>query len=212
MRPMQAGVTVIDHPLVKSLLSRLRAADTSPGSFRRHLHEISRLMTFEATRGLGSREVQVQTPLSEATGAELVRPVVLVPILRAGLGMLNGILDILPDAQVGHIGMARDESTHRPATYYCNVPADIGAADVLLIDPMLATGHSSAGAAARLKEQGAKNLRFVCLVACPEGIAHFTGEHPDIPVVTAAIDDRLDENAYIVPGLGDAGDRYFGTP
>lgn len=168
-------------------------------------------MAFEATRGLGVRPVEVETPLAIAQGTELIRPVVLVPILRAGLGMLNGIVDILPDAQVGHIGMARDESTHRPETYYCNLPNDIAGADVLLIDPMLATGHSSAAAASHLKDCGAKHLRFVCLVACPEGVAHFNDQHPDIPIVTASIDTKLDENAYIVPGLGDAGDRYFGT-
>lgn len=208
---MQHGVTVIEHPLVSTLLSRLRARDTSPGSFRRHLHEISRLIAFEATRGLGTREVEVQTPMATTGGTELLRPVVLVPILRAGLGMLNGIVDILPDAQVGHIGMARDEDTHLPDTYYCKLPDDIANAEVLLIDPMLATGHTSAAAASFLKERGATRLRFICLVTCPEGIAHFTGQHPDIPIVTAAIDERLDDNAYIIPGLGDAGDRYFGT-
>ncbi len=208
---MQQDVTVIEHPLVSTLLSRLRARDTTPGSFRRHLHEISRLIAFEATRGLGTRKIEVETPVATADGTELLRPVVLVPILRAGLGMLNGIVDILPDAQVGHIGMARNEDTHLPETYYCNLPTDIATADVLLIDPMLATGHSSAAAADQLKARGAKNLRFVCLVTCPEGVAHFSERHPDIPIVTAAIDERLDENAYIVPGLGDAGDRYFGT-
>jgi uracil phosphoribosyltransferase len=168
-------------------------------------------MAFELTRGLDSRPKQVQTPLATAEGLELVRPLLLVPILRAGLGMLNGIIDITPDALVGHIGMARDEETHRPVTYYCNLPAETAEADVLLIDPMLATGNSSAAAASKLKEEGAKHVRFLCLVCCPEGIAHFSAEHPDIPIYTAAIDERLDENAYIVPGLGDAGDRYFGT-
>ena len=208
---MEADVTVIKHPLVGALLARIRAASTGKGAFRRHLHEISRLMAFEVTRGLEARATEVQTPLAVAQGVELVRPLVLVPILRAGLGMLNGIIDITPNALVGHIGMARDEDTHRPESYYCNLPPGISEADVLLIDPMLATGHSSAAATTQLKTHGARRLRFLCLVSCPEGIDHFSTVHGDVPIYTAAIDERLDENAYIVPGLGDAGDRYFGT-
>ncbi len=208
---MAAALTVIDHPLIGALLTRLRTEDAGQGAFRRHLHEISRLMAFEVTRDLATREVAIRTPLAEARGTELLRPLVLVPILRAGLGMLTGITDVVSDALVGHIGMARDPDTHRPFSYYCNLPARVREADVLLIDPMLATGHSAAEAAAKLKAEGAERLRFVNLVSCPEGIAHFTSAHPDIPVFTAAIDERLDDRAYIVPGLGDAGDRYFGT-
>lgn len=208
---MERNVTLIQHPLVGSLLARLRSTETRSGAFRRHLHEISRLMAFELTRDLETRPIEIVTPMGKTEGVELIRPLVLVPILRAGLGMLNGIIDITPDAQVGHIGMARDEETHLPDSYYCKMPPDLDGADVLLIDPMLATGSSSAAAATQLKAQGARHLRFLCLVACPEGIAHFEEQHPDVPIYTAAIDEKLDENAYIVPGLGDAGDRYFGT-
>ena len=208
---MNADLTVVQHPLVGSLLARLRNADTSIAAFRRHLHEISKLMAFEVTRSLSTRAIEVQTPLAVARGIELERPVVLVPILRAGLGMLDGILDIVPDAIIGHIGMARDEDTRRPESYYCNLPSGIGDAEVLLIDPMLATGHSAAAAADQLKSEGARRVRFMNLVACPEGIAHFADEHPDVPIYTAAIDKGLDDQAFIVPGLGDAGDRYFGT-
>ena len=208
---MQSDVTVIDHPLIASLLSRLRDTATGPGEFRSLLNDIARLMTFEVTRDLDSEPLAIETPLGPTIGSQLARPVVLVPILRAGLGMLNGFVDALPDARVGHIGMARDEETHQPESYYCKLPADIGGTDTILIDPMLATGNSSAAAAAELKSQGATRIRFVSIVSCPEGIGHFSETHPDIPIFTAAIDEGLDENAYIVPGLGDAGDRYFGT-
>jgi uracil phosphoribosyltransferase len=168
-------------------------------------------MAFEITRALPSRDIEVTTPLTTTRGIALQRPVVMIPILRAGTGMLNGIMDIIPDAKVGHVGMARDEITCQPATYYCKLPDGINDSDILLIDPMLATGRSAAAAAALIKDNGGVNIRFICLVACPEGIEHFCGQHPDIPVYTAAIDDGLDENSYIVPGLGDAGDRYFDT-
>ncbi|MCP4847194.1 MAG: uracil phosphoribosyltransferase, partial [Verrucomicrobiaceae bacterium] len=200
-----------EHPLIDALLTQIRSVDTGCNTFRSNLHTISRLMAFEITRDLPSREIEITTPLATARGSELIRSVVMIPILRAGTGMLNGIIDIIPDAKVGHIGMARDEATCLPMTYYCKLPEGINEADVLLIDPMLATGRSAAAAAAIVKDNGGVNIRFVCLVACPEGIEHFCGQHPDIPVYTAAIDDGLDENSYIVPGLGDAGDRYFDT-
>ncbi|MCP4847604.1 MAG: uracil phosphoribosyltransferase [Verrucomicrobiaceae bacterium] len=208
---MSADVTVIEHPLIDALLTQIRSVDTGCHTFRINLHTISRLMAFEITRDLPSREIEITTPLATASGSELVRSVVMIPIMRAGTGMLNGIIDIIPDAKVGHIGMARDEATCLPTTYYCKLPEGINEADVLLIDPMLATGHSAAAAASLVKEHGGRNIRFVCLVACPEGIEHFCGEHPDIPVYTASIDKELDEKSYIIPGLGDAGDRYFDT-
>jgi len=208
---MPSDVKVIEHPLIGALLTQIRSRDTGCDTFRRNLHTISRLMAFEITRALPSRDIEVTTPLTTTRGIALQRPVVMIPILRAGTGMLNGIMDIIPDAKVGHVGMARDEITCQPATYYCKLPDGINDSDILLIDPMLATGRSAAAAAALIKDNGGVNIRFICLVACPEGIEHFCGQHPDIPVYTAAIDDGLDENSYIVPGLGDAGDRYFDT-
>ena len=208
---MPADVKVIEHPLIDVLLTQIRSRDTGCDTFRRNLHTISRLMAFEITRDLPSREIEITTPLATARGSELIRSVVMIPILRAGTGMLNGIIDIIPDAKVGHVGMARDEATCLPTTYYCKLPEGINDADVLLIDPMLATGHSAAAAASLVKEHGGRHIRFVCLVACPEGIEHFCGEHPDIPVYTSSIDKELDEKSYIIPGLGDAGDRYFDT-
>ncbi len=204
-------VTLIEHPLIRVRLSRLREKTTPSPEFRERLHEIAQLMVYEVTRGFETRPIQIETPICETTGHEPARPIVLVPILRAGLGMLTGVLAILPEASIGHIGMARDERTHLPEKYYLNVPPGIGDADVLLIDPMLATGQSAAAAVAQLKSEGATRIHFICLVSCPDGIAHLTSAHPDVAIYTAAIDEELDARAYIVPGLGDAGDRYFGT-
>lgn len=205
------GVTLIDHPLIRVRLSRLREKATPSAEFRDRLHEIAKLMVYEVTRDFETRPIRIETPLCETVGHEPARPVILVPILRAGLGMLTGVLAILPEASIGHIGLARDELTRLPEKYYLNVPPHIAEADVLLIDPMLATGHSAAAAVAQLKDEGATRIHFICLVSCPEGIAHFTAAHPDVRVYTASIDEKLDEHAYITPGLGDAGDRYFGT-
>lgn len=204
-------VTVVDHPVVQDRLARLRHKDTPPDGFRRAVHEIAMLMAFEATRNLGVRTESIPTPVAQAEVKVLARPVVVVPILRAGLGMLQGILCLLPEALIGHIGMARNETTHRPESYFLKLPPGLENADVLLIDPMLATGHSGAAAAAKLREAGARSLAFVSILATPEGIAVFRNAHPDIPIFTAAIDDGLTPNAFISPGLGDAGDRYFGT-
>jgi len=168
-------------------------------------------MVYEITRGFPVNEIDVQTPLEITVGAEPARPIILVPILRAGVGMQDGILQILPEAQIGHIGMYRCEETLEPKPYYCNLPDNVGEAETLLIDPMLATGCSSIAAAARLKEEGAKRIHFICLVSCPEGLQAFVEAHPDIDIYTASIDRKLNEKSYIVPGLGDAGDRYFGT-
>ncbi len=205
------NLTVVNHPLIQVRLSKLRAESTGLADFRRNLQEIAQLMTFEVTRNFDVQPIEVQTPIAKTEGVEPVRPIILVPILRAGIGMLDGILEVLPEAQMGHIGMYRDEETLKPESYYCKLPSNIGETDVLLIDPMLATGSSSAEAARQLRAAGAQRIHFICLVACPKGIEHFSSHIPDIPIYTAAIDSHLNENAYIVPGLGDAGDRYFGT-
>lgn len=203
--------TIISHPLVQTRLTTLRDAETSPWDFRKNLHEISQLLLYEATQNLATTETRVQTPLALAAGAELEQPVTLVPILRAGLGMLNGMMEILTEAQVGHIGLARDEETAESSQYYAKFPPGIGGSNVILIDPMLATGGSASKAADAIKQTGARSIRFVCILAAPEGVAAFEANHPDIPVYTATIDEKLDGDSYIVPGLGDAGDRYFGT-
>lgn len=203
--------TLISHPLVQTRLAALRDKETSPWDFRKNLHEISQLLLYEATQDLTTTLTELETPLAPASGAELEQPVTLVPILRAGLGMLNGMMEILTEAQVGHIGLARDEETAESSQYYAKFPPGISGSNVILIDPMLATGGSASKAAEAIKETGARSIRFVCILSAPEGITTFENAHPDIPVFTAAIDERLDENSYIVPGLGDAGDRYFGT-
>jgi uracil phosphoribosyltransferase len=202
---------VIDHPLVAAGLSVLRAQQTTPEIFRRHLQEVSVYLFVEASRSWSTRPVNVQTPLAPCDGVILAKPVVLVPILRAGLGMLDGIQRVAPDAAIGHIGIYRDAETLRPVTYFDRVPVNVAVAGVLLLDPMLATGNSACEAASILKAQGAVSIQFLCVVACPPGIEQFQREHPDVPIVTAAIDPELNDHGYIVPGLGDAGDRYFGT-
>jgi uracil phosphoribosyltransferase len=205
------GVTVVEHPLVRVKLTRLRDETTAPEEFRARLAELATLLVFEATRDLATRPIEIRSPLATVEGAALARPIIIAPILRAGLGMVEGMLHVLADVSVGHIGMKRDEHTHRPTSYYFNLPAHLPEAEVIVVDPMLATGHSSSAAISRLKEAGAKRIRFVCCVSCPEGLRQVCSEHPDVRVFTAAIDPGLNEKAYIVPGLGDAGDRYFGT-
>ena len=205
------GVTVVDHPLVRVKLTRLRDETTAPGEFRARLAELSTLLIWEATRDLPTRPEKIRTPLADHEGSVLARPIIIAPILRAGLGMVEGMLHVLADVSVGHIGMKRDEHTHRPTSYYFNLPAHLPEAEVIVVDPMLATGHSSSAAISQLKQAGATRIRFVCCVCCPEGLSQVCGEHPDVRVYTAAIDAGLNEKAYIVPGLGDAGDRYFGT-
>ena len=175
------------------------------------LSELATLMAFEVTRSLDAAPHRIRTPLAEHEGARLARPIVLAPILRAGLGMLEGMLKILSDASVAHIGLYRNEETHLPESYYFKAPVHLADADVIVADPMLATGGSATAAICQLKERGARSLRYACLVSCPPGIAHLQKEHPDVPIYTAAIDPELNAQAYIVPGLGDAGDRYFGT-
>ena len=210
-RPSKGPVHLIDHPLVAASLSILRAKTTMPDLFRRCLQEISVLLFARASQHWETKAIQVETPLAPCAGAVLSKPIVLVPILRAGLGMLDGIQRAVPDAAIGHIGLYRDAETLRPVSYYERVPVNVAAAEVLLLDPMLATGNSACEAASILKAQGARNIQFLCVVACPPGVEQFHREHPDVPIVTAAIDPELNDRGYIVPGLGDAGDRYFGT-
>jgi uracil phosphoribosyltransferase len=204
-------IHVIDHPLAAANLSILRAKTTTPDLFRRHLQEISVLLFAEAARAWQTSKIQVETPLALCGGVVLSKPIVLVPILRAGLGMLDGIQRAAPDAAIGHIGLYRDAETLRPVSYYEKVPVNVAAAEVLLLDPMLATGNSACEAASILKAQGARSIQFLCVLACAAGVQQFQREHPDIPIIAAAIDPELNGHGYIVPGLGDAGDRYFGT-
>jgi uracil phosphoribosyltransferase len=205
------GVTVVDHVLLRRLVSILRDRTTPHGVFRQTLDEAARILAYEAMRSLRPEAHQVQTPLEPAEGVHLADPVVIVAILRAGLGMVDGFLSLVPDARVGHLGMYRDEEALRPVGYYENVPPGVEDAEVFVVDPMLATGGSATQAIARLKRAGARRLRFVCLVAAPEGVRALREAHPGVPIVTAAFDRQLDENGYIRPGLGDAGDRIFGT-
>ena len=209
--PVQENTVLVDHPLVRAKLTRLRDKNTPFEEFRRGISEVSALMAFEATRDFETVARVVETPLANYEGAALRRPVILAPILRAGLGMVEGMCKVLPEASVGHIGLYRDETTHRPQHYYFNLPAHLSQAEVVVLDPMLATGWSATAALDRLKEKGATRLRLVCLVSCPEGLEQVRKAHPEVRVFTAAIDEGLNEKAYIVPGLGDAGDRYFGT-
>jgi uracil phosphoribosyltransferase len=203
--------TRVDHALIAASLSIIRAKTTTPEVFRRHVQEIAILLFAEASRSWATKTTEVDTPLASCPGAILEKPMVLVPILRAGLGMLDGILRIAPEASVGHIGLYRDAETLRPVSYYDRLPVNVAVANVLLLDPMLATGHSACEAASILKAQGARNIQFLCIVACPAGVQQFHSQHPDVPILTAAIDPELNDHGYIVPGLGDAGDRYFGT-
>jgi uracil phosphoribosyltransferase len=206
-----ANVILIDHPVVQTKLTELRDYTADHRKFRALLDEIASLMVYEVTRDWPTTARPVQTPLERTTGRVLARRVTLVPILRAGLGMAGGVLRLLPDARLGHLGVYRDEKTLEPVSYYQKLPPDIAATEVLLIDPMLATGGSGIAAAAVLKKAGVGSLKFVCLVAAPEGIAAFHQQHPDVPIYCAAIDRELNEKGYILPGLGDAGDRVFGT-
>lgn len=208
---LPSTVTIVDHPLVRVKLAHLRDERTSTPEFRTTARELAVLLAVAATRDLPTVAAKVRTPLAECDGAKLARPIVIVPILRAGLGMAEGILPFIGDAAVAHIGMRRDETTHLPACYYFNPPAALAQADVLVVDPMLATGQSASATIAKLKEAGARRIRFVCFLSAPEGIACLTSAHPDVAIFTGAVDERLDARAYIFPGLGDAGDRYFGT-
>jgi len=207
-----ANVTVADHPLIQHKLTLLRRKETSTAEFRQLLREIALLLAFEATRDLALKEVEIETPLEVMQAPVLDgKKLCLVSILRAGNGLLEGMLDLIPSARVGHIGMYRDHDTLEAVEYYLKLPHSIGERLVIVVDPMLATGNSSAAAVTRLKEAGAKQMKFVALVAAPEGIEAFAAAHPDVPILTAAIDRQLSDIGYILPGLGDAGDRLYGT-
>ncbi|NLH81280.1 MAG: uracil phosphoribosyltransferase [Phyllobacteriaceae bacterium] len=206
------GVTVVDHPLVAHKLTLMRRQETSTKSFRALLKEISLLLAYEATRDLELMKVEIETPLTTTMAPTLAgKKLVFAPILRAGMGLLEGMLELVPSARVAHVGLYRDPKTLTAVEYYFKAPEDLSERLVIVLDPMLATANSATAAIERLKEAGAQNLRFVCLLAAPEGIAKLRGDHPDVPVFTAAIDDHLNEHGYIVPGLGDAGDRIYGT-
>ena len=205
------NLKIIDHPLVKRDLTRLRDKNTPSHQFRSILRRIAALMAYEVTREMSLKEISVLTPLEKTAGYIVENPVVLVPILRAGLGLVGGFVEVLPDARVGHIGLYRNEETLQPVDYYLKLPKNINKALVLILDPMLATGGSSTAAVTFLKKKGAKKIKFVSLVAAPEGVKVLTKAHPDVIVYACSLDRELNEKGYILPGLGDAGDRLFGT-
>ena len=205
-------VHVIDHPMIQHKLTIMRDKETGSKDFRQLLEEISLLMGYEVTRDLPLEDKDIETPICKMTAKKVRgRKLAIVPILRAGMGMVEGLHTLVPVAKVGHIGLYRNEKTHEPVVYYCKLPEDIQERLVIVTDPMLATGGSACDALSMLKERGCNNIRLMCLVGVPEGIARVQKEHPDVPIYLAAVDDHLNENAYIVPGLGDAGDRIFGT-
>ena len=209
---MTEHLTVVDHPLVQHKLSLMRDKNTPTAVFRQLLREISQFLAYEVTRDLRMTTKKVETPIEEMDAPVLAgRKLALVSILRAGNGLLDGMLELIPSARVGFVGLYRDEETLQPVQYYFKVPDDLGDRMVITVDPMLATGNSSAAAIDLLKEAGATNIRFLCLLAAPEGIERMKKAHPDVPIVTASVDSHLNDNGYIVPGLGDAGDRMFGT-
>ena len=209
---MTPNVTVIDHPLIQHKLTLLRDKTTPSADFRRIIREIGLLLGYEATRDLPLETVAIETPLEPMMAPRLAgKKLCIVSVLRAGNGLLEGMLDLIPSARIGYIGLARDEATLQPAEYYLKLPGDLGQRLVLIADPMLATGNSAIAAVGRLKQAGATRIRFVCLLAAPEGLARFAAAHPDVPVFTAAVDRQLDHRGYIQPGLGDAGDRIHGT-
>ena len=207
-----ATVTVLEHPLIQHKLAILRNKDTGVKEFRELVSEIAGLMCYEATRNLPTEEVKVQTPVAEATCRMLAgKKLAIIPILRAGLGMVDSMVDMIPSAKIGHIGLYRDPDTHLPVEYYCKLPEDIQSRQVYVVDPMLATGGSAVAAIDFLKQHGCKNIIMMNIIGCPEGIKAVQEAHPDVDLYLAAVDEKLNEHAYIIPGLGDAGDRIFGT-
>lgn len=207
-----AKVVVMDHPLIRHKIGYIRRKDTGTKDFRQTIGEIANLICYEATRNLKLSEVEIETPICKTAVEELAgKKLAIVPILRAGLGMVDGMLQLIPAAKVGHIGLYRDPQTLEPVEYYCKLPADCAQREVFVVDPMLATGGSSAAAISMLKERGCKNIHFMCIIAAPEGVARMQEEHPDVDIYIGALDEKLNDHGYIVPGLGDAGDRIFGT-
>ena len=205
-------VMIMDHPLIQHKIGIIRRQETGSKDFRQLISEIAMLMCYEATRDLKLTDVEIVTPISKMTAKELAgKKLAVVPILRAGLGMVDGMLSMIPAAKVGHIGLYRNEETLEPVEYYCKLPKDCAEREVFVVDPMLATGGSATAAITMLKNKGVKKIRFMCIVAAPQGIERMQKEHPDVDLYVGALDDHLNENGYIVPGLGDAGDRIFGT-
>lgn len=207
-----SNLHVLDHPLIQHKLTLMRDKNTGSKEFRELLEEIAMLMAYEVTRDFPLKVVEVETPLTKMHSRTLAgRKVGIIPILRAGLGMVDGILNLIPAARVGHIGLYRDPETLEPVEYYCKLPSDVEERDLIVIDPMLATGGSASAAIGFLKQRNANNIKLVCLIAAPEGVSRIQKDHPDVDIFIAALDERLDDHGYIVPGLGDAGDRLFGT-
>lgn len=207
-----AKVVIMDHPLIRHKIGYIRREETGTKDFRQTVSEIAMLICYEATRDLELSDVTIKTPICETTVKELKgKKMAIIPILRAGLGMVDGVLELIPAAKVGHIGLYRDPETHKPVEYYCKLPEDCGEREVFVVDPMLATGGSAAAAITMLKEKGCKNIHFMCIIAAPEGLEVLKEAHPDVDIYVGALDEKLNEHAYIVPGLGDAGDRIFGT-
>ncbi len=207
-----AKCVVMDHPLIQHKIGYIRRKETGTKDFRDTISEIAMLMCYEATRELQLSDVEIETPICKTTVKELKgKKMAIVPILRAGLGMVDGVLNLIPAAKIGHIGLYRDPDTHEPVEYYCKLPADCAEREVFVVDPMLATGGSSVAAIQMLKEKGCKKIHFMCIIAAPEGVKKMQEAHPDVDMYIGALDEKLNEHAYIVPGLGDAGDRIFGT-
>lgn len=205
------NVTIVDHPIVRRYLTFLRDKHTNTAQFRRSMSNIGIILAYKALNDLPLTTTRIETPVQETDGYIPATDVIVTPILRAGLSLVDGIVNFMPEAKVGHVGVYRDEESLKPVNYYDNLPEGIEDAYNLVVDPMLATGGSASHAISFLKEHGAGNIRFVCLIAAPEGIERLHTEHPDIPIITASVDEKLNDQAFIVPGLGDAGDRYFGT-
>ena len=205
-------VVIFDHPLIQHKLTMMRDKNTGSLTFRELVKEVGTLMVYEITRDLPLEDIEIETPVTKMTGKVIAgKKLAIVPILRAGIGMVEGILELIPAAKVGHIGLYRDPVTHKPVEYFCKLPQDLADRDIFVVDPMLATGGSAEAAITMLKDKGAKKIILICLVGCPEGVAFIQKHHPDVDIYLAACDEKLDENCYIVPGLGDAGDRIFGT-
>ena len=203
---------IMDHPLIQHKITLLRDKNTGSKEFRELIAEVTMLMCYEATRDLPLKQVEIETPMA-VTKANVIsgRKLAIVPILRAGIGMVDGILNLLPAVKVGHIGLYRDHETHQPVEYYCKLPSDVAEREVIVLDPMLATGGSAIDAISKLKERGVKQIKFMCIIAAPEGAEALMAAHPDVQIYIGSLDDRLNDDKYIIPGLGDAGDRIFGT-